>query len=211
MIIRLRVATPGLKAADWAYEGETVVIGRAPECQLAFVEDSEHQVVSAQHAKIDLAVGRVTITDLASTNGTWVNGRLIQQTTPIGVGDEIRLGKSGPRLRVIELGASANAPGEPMYSYAHTMVESLAGPINMPTGAIPTPPAPPPSAARWPSIVAMIVVCAAIFLVAALGAYWLQARLAEPDHDEPPAAKPANDDAKKSGGAPPSATAPVAR
>jgi|GEM_PF-690497 len=48
--------------------------------------------VSKQHAKLLCRDGKFIVTDLNSTNGTYVNRRRIQQATPIAEGDRIYIG-----------------------------------------------------------------------------------------------------------------------
>jgi pilus assembly protein CpaF len=48
--------------------------------------------VSKRHARLLLRDGRVIVTDLKSTNGTYVNGRKIAQATILGEGDRIYVG-----------------------------------------------------------------------------------------------------------------------
>ncbi len=45
--------------------------------------------VSKQHARLTLEAERAIVTDLNSTNGTWVNGRRISSPYPIKLGDKI--------------------------------------------------------------------------------------------------------------------------
>ena len=48
--------------------------------------------VSRQHAIISFNQGRLEISDLKSTNGTFINGKRITETTPFDKGDSIRFG-----------------------------------------------------------------------------------------------------------------------
>src|SRR5262252_8603823 len=48
--------------------------------------------VSKRHARLAFRDGRVIVTDLKSTNGTYVNGRKIAQATILGEGDRIYVG-----------------------------------------------------------------------------------------------------------------------
>jgi pSer/pThr/pTyr-binding forkhead associated (FHA) protein len=50
-------------------------LGRSEDNDFPIPEDS----VSSHHCEIDLAEGIATVRDLDSTNGTFLNGRLIQQ------------------------------------------------------------------------------------------------------------------------------------
>ncbi len=49
--------------------------------------------VSKRHANLIVRDGRVSLEDLASKNGTWVNGERIA-TAPVRVGDEVRFGST---------------------------------------------------------------------------------------------------------------------
>ena len=68
----------------------TWVIGRGGQINI------EGQGVSRNHARLDANGGQITITDLASTNGTYVGNRGLQAHTPVVIkpGDQIRFGQS---------------------------------------------------------------------------------------------------------------------
>lgn len=68
-------------------EGEKVV-GRESTAEFPVV----HDTVSRRHATLAVADGKVTLTDLGSTNGTWVNGRKIDSPTVLNPGDSVRFG-----------------------------------------------------------------------------------------------------------------------
>jgi hypothetical protein len=70
----------------------------------------DHPTVSARHAIVRKSNGRYTIGDLDSTNGTFVNGRRITQTVPIGPGDEISFGAA--KFALTEA-AAAPQPAKP--------------------------------------------------------------------------------------------------
>ncbi len=66
------------------------VIGRGPDCQLKVASAS----ISRSHASIERRGHRLFLRDLASTNGTLLNGRpLRNRETEIRDGDRIRVGK----------------------------------------------------------------------------------------------------------------------
>ena len=75
-----------------------VVIGRSSELDMVLVED----MVSRKHAKITVQAGKITIEDLGSTNGTFVNGEKVK-TARLKEGDRILIGTS--ILKVIRQGA----------------------------------------------------------------------------------------------------------
>jgi pSer/pThr/pTyr-binding forkhead associated (FHA) protein len=77
-----------------------VVIGRSSELDMVLVED----MVSRKHAKIVHAAGKLTIEDLGSTNGTFVNGEKVKQSR-IKEGDRILIGTS--ILKVVAVGGNA--------------------------------------------------------------------------------------------------------
>ena len=66
-----------------------IVIGRSSELDMVLVED----MVSRKHAKITVQPGRITIEDLGSTNGTFVNGQRVDELE-LKEGDRILIGTS---------------------------------------------------------------------------------------------------------------------
>ncbi len=67
-----------------------IVIGRSSELDMVLVED----MVSRKHAKITVATdGKISIEDLGSTNGTFVNGEKVKQSR-LKEGDRILIGTS---------------------------------------------------------------------------------------------------------------------
>lgn len=60
--------------------------------------------VSRLHATIRLSEDYVTITDLGSANGTWINGKVIRPHVPhlISNGDTIHLGKLLLKMRIFD-------------------------------------------------------------------------------------------------------------
>jgi len=101
--MRLRV-----KARDWAefvWEcSETRFrIGRAAVCALRF-EGPAAEFVSGEHVEFtEAGDGFAFVTDLRSSNGTYVDGVRINQPTPVRKGTVIQLGRTGARLEVLEL------------------------------------------------------------------------------------------------------------
>jgi predicted component of type VI protein secretion system len=64
------------------------IIGRAEECQLRPASDR----VSRKHCVIRCQEGRVTVTDLKSTNHTYVNGEQITGQRELKNGDKLKVG-----------------------------------------------------------------------------------------------------------------------
>jgi predicted component of type VI protein secretion system len=72
-----------------------VDVGREPSLPLHLDEDTQ---VSRRHARIAVQGGAVTVEDLGSTNGTYVNEQPISAPRTLSPGDKVRIG-----LTVIEL------------------------------------------------------------------------------------------------------------
>ena len=64
-----------------------LTVGRNPDNALALDDGS----VSSHHAKIDAGIGGVFVTDLFSSNGTYVNGAKVM-TQKLEDGDQVRFG-----------------------------------------------------------------------------------------------------------------------
>ncbi|UCC48619.1 MAG: FHA domain-containing protein, partial [Gemmatimonadota bacterium] len=78
-----------------------VRIGRDPELELTLGGEGSH-VVSGSHVRFFYRVGRWWIEDTGSRNGTYIGDRRLvpRESEVIAPGTVIRLGKTGPRLRV---------------------------------------------------------------------------------------------------------------
>ena len=75
-----------------------ILLGRDASAQIRF--DDSTDVVSRRHAEISISADRerVTIADLGSSNGLYVNGQRISGAIDIGHGSRIQLGTDGPQL-----------------------------------------------------------------------------------------------------------------
>ncbi len=72
-----------------AVEGkESFVLGRDPSCDVHL----EGSLVSWRHAKVERSGGGHVVSDLGSTNGTFVNGQQVKGRRALGPGDIIRIG-----------------------------------------------------------------------------------------------------------------------
>src|SRR4051794_18737389 len=110
MKICIQVQSPSGSSALFEHAGPVVTLGRNPDSGLSF---DDTQVVSWDHARVDLAPGRATLRDLGSSNGTYLNGRQVTDPTPLSVGDSLRLGQAGPSLKVLELDLRSPAVAAP--------------------------------------------------------------------------------------------------
>lgn len=77
-----------------AFSGQILNIGRDPSCELAL----DYPMVSWQHARLSRGGNQITVEDLGSTNGTFVNGQRISGAVAVKPGDIIGLGSYTFRL-----------------------------------------------------------------------------------------------------------------
>ena len=86
----LVVRSGGGRAGEYfAPQGERTTIGRSPDCNI-FLDDV---TVSRRHAVLIQRDGEISIEDLGSLNGTFVNRRRIESPTRLQSGDEVQIGK----------------------------------------------------------------------------------------------------------------------
>lgn len=86
----------------------SLVIGRDPQAGIRILDHG----VSRRHARLRIRGGRVRLTDLGSTNGTWHNGRRLREEAVLCDGDQLRLGGSRLTFR-------ANSPDDMQRAQTH--------------------------------------------------------------------------------------------
>ena len=92
--------------------GADCTVGRHPDVALRFAGPSD-AAVSAHHARVEREGGGWRLRDLASTNGTWLNGRRLSTPARLRDGDRITLGPAGPVLEFRLAGARRHAAAPP--------------------------------------------------------------------------------------------------
>ena len=70
--------------------GTATVIGRSEDADIV-VDDS---YASDLHVRVGMQNGTMTVHDLGSTNGTYVNGRRITVPTAVALGDSVQVGRT---------------------------------------------------------------------------------------------------------------------
>jgi DNA-binding CsgD family transcriptional regulator len=88
-------------------DSDRATIGKAPENTIALPDDA---AVSHLHAVLERFDSGWCISDLGSSNGTWLNGERIWTQRRTRDGDEIRVGHT--RLLIRDAGIAAGAPTE---------------------------------------------------------------------------------------------------
>jgi pSer/pThr/pTyr-binding forkhead associated (FHA) protein len=90
------------------------MLGRAPQSDVRFGPDHDLPV-SGRHAAVVFRDGEWILRDLASTNGTFINGVRITGEHQLADQDLIRLGDGGPMLRFSRMpGEWTPPPGDPV-------------------------------------------------------------------------------------------------
>lgn len=72
-----------------------ILIGRGNDAAIRLDDD----YVSTRHARIVSSAGQWYVEDLGSTNGTYLGSQRLTQPVPVGLGSQIRIGKTIVELR----------------------------------------------------------------------------------------------------------------
>ncbi|MGH7620106.1 MAG: adenylate/guanylate cyclase domain-containing protein, partial [Gemmatimonadaceae bacterium] len=107
--------------------GATLIVGRAPNSDIPVIDPT----ISRRHAEVECGDTGITIRDLGSSNGTFVNGTRVD-ASPVGVGDLVTFGKVAFRLGQVTTVAPAPPPAGPTGA---TIVRQL--PIRDPASSLP--------------------------------------------------------------------------
>lgn len=100
----LTVAGGPMRGVSFRVSRQAQVIGRAASADLV-LEDPH---LSRRHAAVRLTDDGVSLVDLGSTNGTWMNDRRIVGTEYLADGDVIRIGRT--ELRFFDPGVARTDP-----------------------------------------------------------------------------------------------------
>ncbi|SBT46648.1 FHA domain-containing protein [Micromonospora auratinigra] len=100
----LTVAAGTMRGLSFRVGRESQVIGRAPTADLVLADPH----LSRRHATVRLTAEGVCLTDLGSTNGTWLNDQRITGSVQLADGDLVRLGRT--ELRFFDPGVARTDP-----------------------------------------------------------------------------------------------------
>jgi serine phosphatase RsbU (regulator of sigma subunit) len=106
---RLHIAPADGTPFDFAFEGESVVVGRSIESDLV-VDDP---FLSRRHFRLFRAGGTLFVEDLGSRNGTLLNDRPVLTATPVQPGDVVRISASTLTVRLQAESPEENEPPGP--------------------------------------------------------------------------------------------------
>ncbi len=132
-----------------AFDKNEINVGRVQGNDLMLPKGN----VSKHHARLLFRDGRFIVTDLKSTNGTYVNGRKIAQATIVREGDKIYIGDFVIRLEGADAGTAAESEAPKSDDGGRTLDRgAMRGPVGPPAlpvserQAAGTPVPPPPVA-----------------------------------------------------------------
>lgn len=161
--------TGGRSGQAVTLEKSYALLGRAPHADVRFGPDHD-LAVSARHAAVVFRAGTWVLRDLASTNGTFINGEKVEGERPLADQDLIRLGDGGPLLRfgVLKDDWSAplqmvSPPAEPPADPAVPLVPQT--PIAVPGGAPVAPPKPRSVGRPWLLGAVVVLALAVTFML----------------------------------------------
>jgi sigma-B regulation protein RsbU (phosphoserine phosphatase) len=114
------------EAIGYKLDEDVTVLGRAPECQIQL----DSNMVSRRHAQVTQDKGSYFVEDLGSGNGTFVNGKRINERTLLRSSDRLKLGpillrfESGTEPRTATAASETTAGVEISGDVSATIVDS---------------------------------------------------------------------------------------
>ncbi len=98
----IREIRPDGTSRTVSFDGRRLTIGRSPDNGLVLRDGR----ASRHHARIDARRGTLVLSDLGSTNGSFVNDRRVD-TVALGEGDRVRIGATTLLVEAIDAASSA--------------------------------------------------------------------------------------------------------
>ena len=135
----LTLAEKGGESKDLTFDKTEIRVGRVRDNDIVLPKGN----VSKNHCRLLLQNGQLTVEDLGSTNGTYVNGRKIAEATSISTSDKVFVGDFAIRVTG---GVRAAEPqlGSTPPPYAPSTAEAGSLSTALPRRAPPPPPPPRP-------------------------------------------------------------------
>jgi len=159
LMLRITISKTGQAPTTTSFDKREITIGRTPSNDVRIPEPG----VSSSHARILYTDGSLTLIDLSSTNGTFVNGSRIQGPQMVQPGDEVYVCSYKLGFQLDDAGAGAPPPGPAPGGFPAPVGPAPVGgpplgpaPIGSPPPAIGGPPpsiaAPPPPIGAPPPV-----------------------------------------------------------
>jgi pilus assembly protein CpaF len=133
-MVNLSLTEKGGSANELSFDKDEVTVGRVRGNDIVLPKGN----VSKHHCRLIVRGDEVTVEDLRSTNGTYVNGRKIAEPTPVTATDKLFVGDF--IIRVIS--------SEPSLDGVHSLPPPGPPEAGSLSSALPRRPPPPPPAAR---------------------------------------------------------------
>jgi ABC transport system ATP-binding/permease protein len=102
MRVRVRIDQSGRPAKTLDVAGDPIRLGRGDECEIA-VDPIAFPNVSGVHARIESTAQGFILVHLSRNNKTLLNDTPVESTSPVKVGDRIRLGFTGPAIEILAI------------------------------------------------------------------------------------------------------------
>ncbi len=138
--VKLVVVSGARRGREILIKSDHTVIGRRRSCQICIPAAD----VSREHCAIVIESGRVLVRDLASSNGTWVNGQQVTEAE-LRPGDTLTIGPVVFAVQFEGTGGPADTarPGEQPALEAEPLAAEPVEENTEPALAVTPPPAPP--------------------------------------------------------------------
>jgi len=127
------VAEKGGSQRRLEFDEDVITIGRVQGNHIVLPRGN----VSKQHARLEHRGGELRLTDLGSTNGTYINGRRIVETALVVPGDKVYIGEFIIGFEDVASGAAeASASKKPAHPAAAPPAQEAASKLPMPRGKV---------------------------------------------------------------------------
>jgi hypothetical protein len=120
----VHVKLPNGDSFDTHLNGDRIELGRSADCALSLGDDKSN-IVSWKHLVIeeDNETNCIELSDLNSTNGTFLNDTRVTDKLEIKIGDKIRLGETGPVITILSIVSDKNMQLSPVPSAGEKAVK----------------------------------------------------------------------------------------
>jgi pSer/pThr/pTyr-binding forkhead associated (FHA) protein len=118
---KIRLFQDGNQFYENNFKHHTIVIGREDDCDLVIQDKS----ISRKHLRLDVDIEKFYVTDMGSSNGTYVDNVKIEGRTRISSGSHIRAGKITIQVEIPEVKVEELKDIGQKYSKSNKEVEEI--------------------------------------------------------------------------------------